>query len=389
MPEPDTTSTAGKDAQAVIGEELSSTVPVVEAVAFPDRWMVRKRIAAATPLPPLLPLAAGSEHLAPPWLAEYHRKGHAQISYDVGCYFARNAVVAGIGNLVVDDTLIVSPEFMPDYWHQAVAENEYAGLRRELGLPRRVIDDKVVVAGGWGTKVYGHMLIEMLPRLWVAQQALGEDWPSYKVLLSTDAPRWLTDILTRWLGIVPQRLVRYDPAKETVCATHAALPSLVSFNTHFHPAFNSFVSDTIAKTCQHNRLALSRLYVARFGFRNPSSPYRRCLNEERLAEIAAGEFGFTVLRPETLLWPLQIELFRNAQVVVGEFGSGMHNTIFSNEGVHVGCIGVNNLTQTYIGALRKQTNVYLAVDARENGAFEVDEEKFRVFLAAATAGASR
>jgi O-antigen biosynthesis protein WbqL len=104
--------------------------------------------------------------------------------------------------------------------------------------------------------------------------------------------------------------------------------------------------------------------------------------------IAEREFGFTVLQPETLAWPLQVELFKNAKVIVGEFGSGMHNAIFAGEGAHVGCIGLNNLTQTYIGALRRHQNLYLSTIPLENGEFEVDEAMFRTFLTVATGGAA-
>ena len=228
-------------------------------------------------------------------------------------------------------------------------------------------------------------LIEMLPRLWVGKKALGDAVSDYKVLLDAAAPRWLLRILTGTLGFSNTQLAFYKPTEEHVLVREAALPTLVSFDTHFHPIFNELIDEIVRDTRQHSALSVSRVYLSRAAVSNPATPHRRCLNETRLAEIAAQEFGFTVIAPETLSWPIQVNIFHNAEVIVGEFGSGMHNAIFARAGTRVGCIGIRNLTQTMIGALRGHQNAYLAISPRENGEFEVDEAVFREFLASVLA----
>jgi len=367
---------------SVIGDELQSLVPCVGDVTFPGKWMLRKVVAAATPLPPLIPLLAGTERFAPSWVPQYHAQGHAQRSYDVSCYFARNASVLGIGNLLVDDRLITSPEFMPDYWRQALEADTYAGTRRERRLRQRTIEDRTIVAGGWGIHVYGHFLIEMLPRLWVARKALGTEVVNYKVLLDATADRWLLTILTGTLGFSSSQLVFYQPEEEQLLIQEAVLPTLASFNTHFHPVWNDLIDELVRDTRRYSGIVLSRVYLLRPTAANPASPRRTCINEARLAEIATTEFGFTAIAPETLSWPIQVNIFHNAEVIAGAFGSGLHNAIFSKAGTRIGSIGMNNLTQTLIGALRDHRNAYLKASPSENGEFEIDEDEFRDFLEA-------
>lgn len=364
----------------VLGDELSTLVPCVDEVAFPEKWMSRKVVAPLAPISQLLPLLAGTERFAPEWLCKYHLGGHAQRSYDVSCYFAQNVVVSGVGNLIVDGKLILSPEFTPDYWRRAIEADAFAGIKRELQLPQRVIDEKTVVGAGWGVNVYGHFLIEMLPRLWVAKKALGNALGEHKLLLHHGTEKWLLRIITGVLGFKESQIVFFDPHKETVALRNAILPTLASFNTHFHPVFNEIITDLLKATRADSALSLSRVYLSRALVSNPATPHRRCLNETRLAEIAGREYGFAVLAPETIAWPIQINIFHNADFILGEAGSGLHNAIFANKGARVGCIGFNNLTQSFIGALRDHQNAYFATSPKENGDFEVDEAAFRDFL---------
>jgi capsular polysaccharide biosynthesis protein len=263
--------------------------------------------------------------------------------------------------------------------------DQQAGVMRTRQLPQRTLNDRTIVAGGWGVDVYGHFLIEMLPRLWVAKQALGDTISDYKILVSSIAKPWLINILTGVLGFSENQLVFYDPEKEFILIREAVLPTLTSFDSHFHPVSNRIIDDLVKDTREHNVFMCSRLFLSRAMVSNPATAPRKCLNEARLAEIAAREFGFTVIAPETLSWPIQINMFHNAEVIAGEFGSGLHNALFAKAGTRVGSIGIHNLAQSLIGALRQHRNAYLAITVRANGEFEIEEETFRSYLASLVA----
>ena len=67
-------------------------------------------------------------------------------------------------------------------------------------------------------------------------------------------------------------------------------------------------------------------------------------NREEI-EMVAQQYGFTIVRPEEFPITDQIKLFRNARIVVGEYGSGLNNTIFSKEGTLVLALNWINLVQ--------------------------------------------
>ena len=107
---------------------------------------------------------------------------------------------------------------------------------------------------------------------------------------------------------------------------------------------------------------------------------RICENEMEISAIAAGEFGFAIIAPETFPWREQVRIFTNANIVAGMFGSALHGTIFSAPGTRVGAIGPLNAMQSHIAAIRRQRNLYLTTGKESSGQrFVVDTEDFRRF----------
>ena len=92
--------------------------------------------------------------------------------------------------------------------------------------------------------------------------------------------------------------------------------------------------------------------------------------------------GFTVLQPETLTVTEQIRRFRSADVVIGEQGSGLHNTAFSARGVRVLCLHSERaqyFAQAGLGHVRDQPTGFVfgrqlgdAARARNRRVFEID-----------------
>ena len=70
------------------------------------------------------------------------------------------------------------------------------------------------------------------------------------------------------------------------------------------------------------------LYLSRAGGK------RNLVNREAMERIAA-EHGLAVILPETLSLTDQIALFASAEMIAGEYGSALHNTIFAGAGAAV------------------------------------------------------
>ncbi|MFD1354473.1 glycosyltransferase family 61 protein, partial [Methylorubrum suomiense] len=81
------------------------------------------------------------------------------------------------------------------------------------------------------------------------------------------------------------------------------------------------------------RPALRRLLISRSD--NADTHNRRTLTERAELEAGARARGFEIVRPEGLSVPEQVALFRSADVLVGEYGSGLHGSLFALPGATI------------------------------------------------------
>jgi capsular polysaccharide biosynthesis protein len=362
-------------------DNLSKLATPVAVPIFVDGQIGRKLIAPAVPLPQPLALLTSDLAFVDEWVPRYHGHGHNKQPFDVNCFFCPNAIVSGHGHIFVDGKLIMSPEFMPEYWRSLVKNTGSLRIDEERELPLRRIDEPTIVFSGHGIDVYGHLLIEMLPRLMVARRALGTAASDWCLLLEQGTPAWFRRILVRDLGIRESTLRFFNPYREQIELRYAALPALASWDGWFHPFCAEIMDEvtTLLNASRHD-LQVPRVFISRALFSNPATLKRRCLNEIEIAKIAAKEFGFAVIASETLSWRAQVALFHNAHVILGEFGSGLHSALFAKPGSRVGSIGIHSLAQTMIGALRQQHNAYIRTALDAQGNYSIDENLFRKFV---------
>ena len=371
-------------APVAVIDSLTEQSEAVPASLFAERHLTRKVVAPAMPLAQLRPVLLSQPEFIDEWVPDFHSRQHERTPYEVSCYFAADAVVSGRGHIFVGGSLVMSPQLMPPYWRKWVGENPQT-IEAERSLPLRTIERPTVIFSAWGVHVYGHFLIEMLPRLIVARRALGPAFNDWALLLEQGTPAWFMKILTEFFRIDPARLEFFDSQKEAVQLRYAAIPTLTTFDDFFHQFTNDIFEEIVDQALPAGAgVGAPRLMISRALFSNPFSHNRRCENELRLAEIAAREFDFSVVANETLPWATQIALFSSAKVIVGEYGSGLHNAIFAPAGTRVGAIGINAITQSAIGAVRGHQNAYLRAPRDPGGFFAVDEDLFRRFLAEVT-----
>jgi capsular polysaccharide biosynthesis protein len=357
----------------------------VEAPEFEPGSLARQIVApAATSLQPK-PLWTGTNEFAEPWLVKWHAMQHVDRPRPVHCYYAQNAIVSGSGELWVDGALLCSRELMPEYAFR-ILELDRGGsqeLQERRELPVRVIERPCVPLVGHGTYIYGHFLLEMLPRLLVARAALAGTGLRPSILLSVDSPPWLLKILTNDLRVSHSDLEFFDPATERIELRKAILPELLYNDDGFHPVTAKMVAQLSDELASEPNSTAQRIFVSRVGFINQRHDQRKCLNEPALARIAEREHGFVPVPIETLPWAQQVGVFLSSRVVAGLFGSGLHNAFFSPSGTRIGAVGRWNLMQSHIGTLRQHDNAYLNVDVQLE--YTVDEALFRTFLDALVA----
>jgi capsular polysaccharide biosynthesis protein len=161
------------------------------------------------------------------------------------------------------------------------------------------------------------------------------------------------------------------------------IPSLLCGQDYaFHPLLNSLIAELVPT----NALPKRGLYLTR----QVPSYYRRLSNKEEIESIASS-FGLELISPETLPISEQIKLFSECAFAVGEYGSVLHNTLFSPLGIRVLALNWMGGVQSKISQLRKQSVGYLLPSSGsplkyEWGAafqtYHIDPRRFRNLLSA-------
>ncbi|HET9147264.1 MAG TPA: glycosyltransferase 61 family protein [Acetobacteraceae bacterium] len=343
----------------------------------------RIRLAGEASPAPLPRLALETEKFtAPEWIG-FHRNGTAVPPFDLAALGPLPLTLNGPGLVWLGDALIADPSVLPVYALAELERHPEALLARPRALPIRRNPRPALVFHGWGVRVYGHFLIEMLPKLLLAKR-FPNLFSGLLPVLDRQMPEWFRAILASQFGIGEAEAIWFDSAQEQLHLERAVLLPHLLRPGGFHPAARTLFADFAAIAQEAPPASAERLFVARGEHENSAAPRRRLVNEAELAEIAASEFGFLPVYPEQLLFPRQIGLFAQARIILGQTGSAMHNALFSPSGAIIGQIRFAAPDQSYIAALNGQRIAYLTEGVVEfkPGIWQAEPERFRRFVAA-------
>ena len=331
-------------------------------------------------LPP--PLIASHEMPNLAWFTHVHGQ-QAEVP-PLGCHLIRDAEITGHGYVFSAGRLVTQDVYLHD-----VARSEIAArpdLLPGSALARRClrIDQPVIEILGPGSPVYGHWLVDFLPRAAIAREMLGEAFHECLIPLPRDLPDWTVDLLVRLTGFRPENALRYEPDAEFLSCARLCVP------TFGHAArgyfFHSFVRDFYARFVPPRPAARTRrLCLSRRNFEHQTRGVLKGFAQRLHMEQAALRHGFEIVCPEVLSFDEQVALFAEAGIVLGEYGSALHNTLFSPARTIIGSVRYPNSVQTRIAGLMGQDVLYLipdteAVDDRGAEIYAVSVDKIDRFL---------
>ena len=195
-------------------------------------------------------------------------------------------------------------------------------VRRPIAWLARRVDGPIVPLGGRGTGNRGHFLCEHLPRLLLARERLGVDFP-LKMLLTPGHARWQTEYLTL-LGENASRLV--EGSRGTVyCSDVWFVPNLStgSIVELYEPGIYREIARRF-KTGLSPRRGERRLFITR-----KDAPSRRLLNEDEVFAAFHDVFpGLTRISMTGMPLQEQIALFAHATIVVGAHSQAFRNLLY-------------------------------------------------------------
>ncbi|MCQ8241990.1 glycosyltransferase family 61 protein [Rhizosaccharibacter radicis] len=316
------------------------------------------------------------------WFLHLHKQV-ADIE-SVGCGFVADAIVTGQGYVFKDGALLTQPVYLHNVAQQELQAQPHLLPGNLQTAPRLVVDRPVLEILGPGSPVFGHWLVDFLPRAAIARQLLGPAFDRFVIPLPADLPDWTLDLLRTLVGFQPENALRYDQGAEHLLCRRLCSPTFghSAENYFFHSVVRDFYAGFAPPRAGRGT---RRLCVSRRNFEQSTRGVLKGFRQRAYLEQQAIDRGFEIICPEEMTLRQQIERFSDAGIVIGEYGSALHNTLFSGPRVVVGSIRYPNSIQTRIAALCGQHVLYLIPDIDgkdERGAeiYEVAENKIDRFL---------
>jgi capsular polysaccharide biosynthesis protein len=314
-----------------------------------------------------------------------YREYHGKVE-DIGFYFAMDVKVRGRNILVKGNRYLYAKDLMPDYVEQEIKQ----GVRLEAYASdvrfARPISGTTVLLGSEGYPIYGHWLVDILPRAWLFKECFGAKPDGIRYLFGSDVPAFGRSMLSEIFGVNPDEIDVYDISTEEPLLERAIIPSMPHNSHVFHPALKRAVAYIVEWAHKSALLPLQygkkrrKIYISRSKFRKISISSPREISNEQQLERTACDLGFEVIYPEELTFLEQVKLFYEASVVVGESGSGLHNTVFSQPGTVVLCLRPATQVQGTLAAVLDQILFFLCPSDSTTEAgtvkFEIDPARF-------------
>lgn len=181
-----------------------------------------------------------------------------------------------------------------------------------------------------GDHIYGHWLVDILPRVFLLEQHKPD---FYHYLCDKRLPRYARSFM-KWLGVGQERIILFDGRSESVRVNSLTLVTNVRQGNFIAPGFHyKGMADAIrmAIGLESSEIGDEALLLTRRNWGNQARSMLNINEVEHRVEAA----GFTAWAPETDPLEVQIARFSRAQIIVGENGSALHNSVFMPVGARV------------------------------------------------------
>ena len=250
---------------------------------------------------------------------------------DLGYYYIPNGYIAGIGGTLDDKlNLLYSRDLTLDKITPAKVKGfrlgEYDEIQNHIANTKEITLSPNVLINVCmpGMYIYGHWLIDVLPKLYLVKALLSNE--SYKILLPNDLPEYHKDFLNL-LGIEEKSLLYFNPNAEIVKgrAVIQPLKCRIKDGSWLAPFIGDMYNEISDSIVSEDLGLPQKLYLSR---RNLKKQFRKLVNREEVSELITA-YGFEEIFPEDYSLQEQLQLYKNASIMVGEFGSALHNSLFA------------------------------------------------------------
>ena len=177
---------------------------------------------------------------------------------------------------------------------------------------------------------YGHFITEGLSTFWIFEQISAEDFDYFlfsPFVFGEDIPEYALQCL-RAFGIESNKVVIMG--KCALAFEEIVVPERLFRLNHSADPSLRWVYQKICLNVAVEGNLLKKVYVSRR--RLSLKKLTRVIANEVLVEKLFEQSGFTVIYPEELSFPEQLNLFMRVSVLAGFSGSALHNSLFMCRG---------------------------------------------------------
>ena len=213
--------------------------------------------------------------------------------------------------------------------------------------------DSSIVWSAPGFGVYGHWLIDYLPRMLRVERNFEPGMNLYYRSVEGWGER-----LCKTLGFNLIDSFESQSGREVSYHQRLVVPSFIRRHKVIQKQASTEAWAEIAKRIKKHKVEKlpekfgNKLYVSRRNWKKglKKEMHNRALHNAAEVEERVRKAGFNVVYPETLSLAQQHKIFADAKIVFGEDGSGLHNSIFSAPGTRVGIVhmGKDNMFHAMI-----------------------------------------
>lgn len=315
--------------------------------------------------------------------------GHTSL-HRIGVFSTRSLTLRGSLALSYEEKLLHCGEANIHPLHVAQVANDIAKWSGNRQLRR--IDGQAVLLEGPGYQVYGHWLVDFLPKLYILHSC-GYEIGDLKFIVPRDTPSFGFDWL-RLLGIEERQVELIDPNHEDVIADAILVPTTLHNGVRASTLLRPTSRFLLRRIEASHRLSLPNSVHSKILISRRNGPQSRPLANRKEIEKIASDSGFLVVHPEHLSIPEQVAIFHNATEIIGEYGSGMHGSLFAGPGAVIMALRGTEFHPAFIQSgmghvLHQPTGYVFGSMIGEAGAFEIDLDAFRDAISAVTILAQR
>lgn len=198
-----------------------------------------------------------------------------------------------------------------------------------IGSKRRVLDKAIYLITPEAKGNYYHWMIDLLPRLLIIKKSNLSDFSERSVILHFPPKPYEAETLDL-LNISGENVVRTQPfelvvVKDLVVANYYSNErNFPKWKKELLKEFKEIVTTTNSSGTEYKKVYLYR----------GNQKVRRLIQEEDLVKILRGR-GFKVVDPQKLRLVEQIQILKQARIVVSIHGAALTNIIFCEKGSSV------------------------------------------------------